>query len=369
MKCKEFRELLNGYGIGADEINKAIESLKAIYLSGSEILTDIGPGEEIFSIPPILEQKSFQLFVDETHGYGKLPHKHYFSILTENGIELAKDCLQEKIECDEEDIENIVKNYSKKFLYVLLHGTYQPSKAPRFFQLELPNYEAEIMNPSEDLERYVSSQISSFIVTGDSDLLEDYWQIRNSNGGVLGHISSKQRENIGKIPLNLWDVAFSKLLLGNNASIREAALQFFEEMEEIGFAKISDSHNYNEYTGKVYRMPEEMLQFINPVILRPTDEFKILGAFWLISLAKRGEYSKKEFFEYASKLDIKEDDIPLYIEALNVEFPGLTTPYNPNSGDFMPFIVRGDVDDSLKVWLDRVATTILADSGDGRNAL
>ena len=375
MRCEEFKKLMNGYGIEDKEIREAIEKLKIIYISGGEVLKEIGTGgqmsEQVFSVPAILENKQFDLFEQGAHGYGKLSNgRYYFSILTEKGIELAKDCLRSEIDLYREDIENIVKRYSKKFLYILSYVTQTSSGLGglEYLELRLPDYEVGRMNLSENLETLISSQIHSFLIAEDSDLSENYWNIRNSKGGVIGHINSRQRENIGNIPIYIWDAGFSEFLLKNNEPLHETALQFFEEMEEMGFAKLSDSHNSGKYTGQVYRMPEEILEFISPMSSRPEEEFKVLSTFWLISIA-REKQSKEEFLNYVYKLNIGEDEIARYIEGLNLEFPGLTTAYSYNSGDFMPFLVRGDVNASLAEWLKRISSTILSDSGGIKNVL
>ena len=368
MKCKEFEKELSGYGINQTEIDEIINFLQLVYISGGEIATSIGvsnnrPLRE--DVPNIFADENEKLGLKKqmdiilpTGAEGTGENRVYFQGLTERGFKIASDCFAQRVELYKEDIENILKNYSKEFLFAFYNATFDEIKETGVSVFQFSQTE-----PEPTLERLYWEINSGLIspLTRLSDLNADYASKKSRAGGLMNLYDSIKKENIKKLSQETWDKVFSIFLIRHSKLLSEESKKLFEEMEALGLATML-------YNG-VYIMPfKELNEFIKT--RRPSEEYKILKGFWTISLANGEKMSKKDYLKYLHIFGIEEEAIETTVQRLHSLIPESISPYNRETENF-PFLIYQSsyIDREFISSLEMISISILSGSRGNKNVL
>jgi len=310
MSCKEFEKDLKGYGIEEDEINKIINFIQLVYISGGEIATSMGRPNNyppIEDMPEIFARSGLREQIDvikPTGGRGTGANRVYYDGLTKNGLEIASDCFAKRVEFYKEDIENIFKNYSHEFLDVFVMATYRESPNLRYV-FEFRQWASE-PTTIDELNREINPRHISQL-TKDSKTQEEL------------------EEEL--------DTFFSDFLLHYSKLLSEQTQKLFEELKGYHLASRTDHGDYINYI-----MPaKELIEFIHT--RRPSEAYKKLQGLWILSLptAVYG-VSKQEYLNYLDLFGIEEEVIQMTVQTLHSSNPKAISAYNTETKNF-PFLI------------------------------
>lgn len=352
MKLEEFIQQIGGMGLNEEEILGAI---KQLYLVGGEIPEWQGSREQRklgnFKFPDSVVEilKKFHLVVDHTVAIGSGEKRIYFISLNMEGMLLGHQIIVNEIRQKRNELENILSEYPKEFLFVVVGATTSHTSArPRLpdgrrdnAYLVLPPKRFDDVPTTENLAKEITNMIgfaeTDFSMKIVGDRIEEYVK----RYGYVDSIKIIKQEHLPQFAKK-YSYIFCQVV-ACHPMVYEHILSLFNDLATIGLAEsipVYDSRGH--YIRDVFYSPPEVALFILSRIKNKDVPEELMERFLELIIILKGAYerdfNKGNLLEYVKVFDLSEDVVRDIVNSL--AFEGVTSKYN-DFGDMEspPFVV------------------------------